>query len=90
MADKDKVIQGLETELLSAMQQQNNALLNAFNPEVMAFRNEVMKLRENCPMVEWEHDMGASFAYCKLDNSYCNGQCAFKTDDCPCDTKMRR
>lgn len=76
-------------DILSTMYMQNNALLNAFNPEVIAFRNKVIKLQRNCPMVEWEHDMGATVPYCKLDNSYCNGQCTFKTNDCPCDTERR-
>ena len=47
-------------ELLSVMCQQNNTLFYAFNPEVMAFRNKVIELQKNCPMVEWEHDMGAT------------------------------
>ena len=67
-------------ELLSAMQQQNNALLNAFNPEIIAFRKKVTELQNNCPMVELEHDMGATIPYCKLDNSYCNGQCTIRSD----------
>ena len=77
-------------ELLSAICQQNNTLLNAFNPEVMAFRNKVIELQKNCPMVEWEHDMGATVPYCKLDKNYCNGQCTFKTNGCPCDTEKEK
>ncbi len=72
-------------DILSGMAMQNNVLLNAFNPEVIAFRNKVIELQKNCPMVEWEHDMGATIPFCKLDNNYCNGQCSFKMSICPCD-----
>jgi hypothetical protein len=76
-------------DILSAMDMQNATFLNAFNPEVIAFRNKVTELRKNCSMVEWDHDMGATIPYCKLDNSFCNGQCSFKTKDCPCNTEGR-
>jgi hypothetical protein len=76
-------------DILSAMDMQNRTLLNAFNPEIIAFRNKVIELQRNCHMVEWEHDMGATIPYCKLDNSYCNGQCSFMTNDCPCNTDRR-
>jgi len=55
-----------------------SALISAFNPEILAFYNKVIMLQKNCPMVEWP--------YCKLYNTLCNGQCTFKTNDCPCDT----
>lgn len=72
-------------DILSVLCGQTSAIVNAFNPETLAFRNKVIELQRNCPMVEWEQNMGATVPYCKLDNSYCNGQCIFKTNDCPCD-----
>ena len=72
-------------DILSVLYGQNSAIINAFNPETLAFRNKVIELQRNCPMVEWEQDMGATIPYCKLYNSYCNGQCTFKTEDCSCD-----
>ena len=41
-------------DILSAMCAQNNTLLQAFNPEVIEFRNNVRTLQNNCPMIEWE------------------------------------
>jgi len=41
-------------DILSALCGQNRALLNAFNPETIAFRNKVIDLQKNCPMIEWE------------------------------------
>lgn len=76
-------------DILSTMHMQNSALLNAFNPEVIAFRNKVRELQKNCPMVEWEHDMGATIPFCKLDNSFCNGQCTYKISSYPCDADRR-
>ena len=76
-------------DILSATNMQNATLLNAFNPEVIALRNKVIELQKNCPVVEWEHDMGATIPFCKLDNSFCNGQCFFKTNDCSCDIDRR-
>ena len=77
-------------DILSVLCGLNSAIINAFNPETLAFRNKVIELQKNCPMVEWEQDMGATVPYCKLNNSYCNGQCTFKTNDhCPCDTEGR-
>lgn len=73
--------------ILSVLCGQNSALTSAFNPEILAFRNKVIELQKNCPMVEWEHDMGATIPFCKLDKCFCNGQCHFKTGDCSCDTK---
>ena len=75
--------------ILSVLCGQNSAIVNAFNSETLAFRNKVIMLQKNCSMVEWEQDMGATVPYCKLDNSYCNGQCSFRTDGCPCDTEWR-
>ena len=74
-------------DILSALCAQNNALLQAFNPEVMAFRNKVIELQKNCPMIEWELDMGATIPFCKLDNEFCNGQCVYKTNNCPCNAE---
>jgi hypothetical protein len=70
--------------ILNGQISQTSALTYAFNPEVLAFRNKVTELQRNCPMVEWEQDMGATIPYCKLDNALCNGQCSFRMDDCPC------
>lgn len=66
-----------------------SALTYAFDPRIMAFRNKVIELQKNCPMVEWEQDMGATVPYCKLYKALCNGQCFFKTDDCSCDMERR-
>lgn len=74
-------------DILSVLCAQNNTLLQAFNPEVMAFRNKVIELQKNCPMIEWEHDMGATIPFCKLDNEFCNEQCTYRTNKCPCDTE---
>ena len=80
----------INDNILSVLYGQNSAIISAFNPEITAFRNKVIELQRNCPMVEWEQDMGATVPYCKLNNSYCNGQCTFKTNDhCPCDTEGR-
>ncbi len=76
-------------DILSAMDMQNRTLLNAFDPEIMEFRNKVITLQQNCPMVEWEHDMGAKIPFCKLDNTFCNGQCVYKESSCPCDADRR-
>ena len=74
-------------DILSAMDMQNRTLLNAFDPEVMAFRNKVIALQNNCPVIEWEYDMGARIPFCKLDNTFCNGQCIYKTNNCPCNAE---
>ena len=74
-------------DILSAMDMQNRTLLNAFDPEVMAFRNKVIALQNNCPVIEWEYDMGARIPFCKLDNTFCNGQCVYKTNNCPCNAE---
>ena len=76
-------------DVLSAMDMQNRTLLNAFDPEIMEFRNKVITLQQNCPMVEWDHDMGARIPFCKLDNTFCNGQCVYKESSCPCDAERR-
>lgn len=76
-------------DILFAMAMQNATLLNAFNPEVIAFRDKVTELRKTCSMIEWEHDMGATIPFCKLDNSFCNGQCSFKMNGCSCDTERQ-
>ena len=74
-------------DILSAMDMQNRTLLNAFDPEVMAFRNKVIALQNNCPVIEWEYEMGARIPFCKLDNTFCNGQCVYKTNNCPCNAE---
>ena len=71
-------------DILSVLNGQNSVLTYAFNPENIAFRNKVIGLQKNCSMVEWEHDMGKTIPYCKLDHCFCNGQCTFKSNDCPC------
>lgn len=76
-------------DILSAMCAQNNTLLQAFNPEMIEFRNKVIELQKNCPMVEWEHDMGATIPFCKIYDAFCNGQCAHKASSCPCDSDRR-
>ena len=80
-------MQMIEKDILSALCAQNNTLLQAFDPEVMAFRNKVIELQKNCPMVEWEPDMGMTIPFCKLDNKFCNGQCVFRSSNCPCDAE---
>ena len=76
-------------DILSAMDMQNRTLLNAFDPEIMEFRNKVITLQNNCPMVEWEHDMGARIPFCKIYDAFCNGQCVYKESSCPCDADRR-
>ena len=76
-------------DILSVLNGQTSALTYAFNPETLAFRNKVIELQRNCPMVEWEKDMGATVPYCKLDKTLCNGQCSFRIDDCQCDADRR-
>ena len=76
-------------DILSVLCGQTSAIVYAFNPETLAFRNKVIELQRNCPMVEWEQDMGATVPYCKLYKNLCNGQCSFRIDDCPCDMKRR-
>lgn len=81
---------GMNTnDILSVLCGQNNALVQAFDPEVMAFRNKITELQKSCPMIEWEHDMGARIPFCKLDNAFCNGQCVYRTSSCPCDADRR-
>ena len=74
-------------DILSVLNGQTSALIHAFDPEILAFRNKVTELQKNCPSVEWEQDMGATVPYCKLYKTLCNGQCSYRMDDCPCDTK---
>lgn len=69
--------------------QTTSAIIHAFDPEVLAFRNRVIELQKNCTMIEWEQDMGATVPYCKQYKALCNGQCTFMTNDCPCDTERR-
>jgi len=76
-------------DILSVLCGQNSAVTYAFDPERLVLRNKVIELQKNCPMVEWEHDMGATVPYCKIYRTLCNGQCTFKTDDCPCDIESR-
>lgn len=76
-------------DILSVLNGQTPTLTYAFDPEALAFRNKVIELQRNCPMVEWEHDMGKSIPFCKLDKAFCNGQCSFKMGDCPCDADRR-
>ena len=83
------MIQMTAEDILSAMCAQTNTLLQAFNPEVIEFRNKVRTLQNNCPMVEWEHDMGATIPFCKLDDKFCNGQCVYKESSCPCDAERQ-
>ena len=70
--------------ILSVLCGQNSAVAGAFDPEILAFHNKVIELQKNCPMVEWEHDMGATIPFCKLDKTFCNGQCCYKTRYCSC------
>ena len=79
----------INDNILSVLYGQNSAIISAFNPEIMAFRNKVIELQKNCSMVEWEQDMGATVPYCKLNKTLCNGQCSFGTDDCSCDIEGR-
>ena len=77
----------MNNDILSVLYGQNSAIISAFNPETIAFRNEVIELQKNCSMIEWEQDMGATVPYCKLDKTMCNGQCSFKVNNCgvcPC------
>lgn len=76
-------------DILSVLCGQTSALIYALNPETLAFRNKVIELQKNCPMVEWEPDMGATIPYCKLYKVPCNGQCSFRTGACPCDANRR-
>lgn len=62
-----------------------SVLCGMFNPETLAFWNKVIELQKNCPMV----DMDSTVPYCKLYKTLCNGQCSFRTNDCPCDMKGR-
>lgn len=71
-------------DILAVLCGQNSAIIHAFDPEVLAFRNKIIELQKNCPMIEWEQDMGATIPYCKLDKERCNGQCTFKMDSCSC------
>ena len=64
-------------DILSILNGQTSALTYAFNPETLAFRNKVIELQKNCPMVEWEHDMGATVPYCNLDRMPCDAQCIY-------------
>lgn len=76
-------------DIASAMIAQTNTLLQAFNPEVIEFRNRVNSLRQVCPHIEWEHDMGATIPFCRLDDKFCNGQCVFRTNRCPCEEERQ-
>ena len=76
-------------DILSVLSGQNSAIIHAFNPEVLAFRNNVIELQKNCPMVEWEQDMSATVPCCKLYRTLCNCQCTLRTNDCPCDVEVQ-
>ena len=82
-------MQMAENDILSVLCGQNNYVAQPFDPEVMAFRNEVITLQKTCPMVEWEHDMGATIPFCNLDNTPCHAQCAYRTSSCPCDSERQ-
>lgn len=69
--------------------EQTNALLYNLRPDVIAYKKEKQRMIENCPMVEFENDMGAIISYCKLNNSLCDAQCIFKINNCACDTNAR-
>lgn len=62
-------------DMLSTMYMQNNALLNALNPETISFYNIRQQIIANCPYTEREHDMSQTFVFCKLTGEFCNGQC---------------
>ncbi len=79
----------MSNDILSVLNGQTSALTYAFNPETLVFRNEVLELQRNCPMVEWEQDMGATVPYCKLDKALCNGQCSFRTDNYSCNIERQ-
>ena len=76
-------------DILTVLCGQTSSLISALNPENVAFRNKVIMLQKNCPMVEWEQDMGATVPYCKLNKALCNGQCSFRMGNCPCDMEKR-
>lgn len=82
-------MQTTEKDILSVLCGQNNAAVPPFDPEVMVFRNKVIELQKNCLNIEWEHDMGATIPFCKLDNAFCNGQCVYITSECPCNADGR-
>ena len=59
-------------------------LLAASNPDF--FKNveaererekQEKEIQDNCPFIEWEHDMGATIPFCGRDggNEFCNMQC---------------
>ncbi len=35
----------------------------------------MMKLRQDCPKIQYEQDMGKTIPFCRLDGQLCNGQC---------------
>ena len=47
-------------DILSVLCGQNSETVNVFDPEILAFRNKVIEIQKNCPMVEWEQDVGAT------------------------------
>lgn len=74
-------------DILSVLCGQNDYVAQPFDPEVMAFRNKVITLQQTCPMVEWEPEMGTKIPFCKLDNTLCHAQCAYRSSNCPCDAE---
>lgn len=73
-----------DKDILTVLCGQTSSIIDAFNPEVIAFRNKVIELQKNCSEIEWEQDMGATIPYCRLYRTLCNGQCAFPIYICPC------
>ena len=68
-------------DILSKLCPPDSLISYAFDPKILAFHNKVIALQKNCPMIEWEQDMGATIPFCKLDKLYCNGQCTFNEED---------
>lgn len=38
-------------------------------------RQHEQEVQDNCPLIEWEQDMGAHVPFCKRDGDMCNMQC---------------
>ncbi len=72
----DEINNTNNAEMMAKMfEQQTNAMLYNFRPDVIEKRKRVDELRNSCPSIEWEQDMGFKIPHCKLTNQYCNGQC---------------
>lgn len=58
-------------------EEQTRALIYNLRPDVIAYQKSKQHIIENCPFVEWEHDMCGKIPFCGTTNQYCSAQCVY-------------